>query len=251
MKHKNATSEGFKMSETSNVIRFEHDGPAGKGLDRWPAISPANIVSGTPVQNGHTYHENAGAGYTAGVWDCTPYTDRAGPYGVDEFMLLLEGTVVMIMPDGSKVAVTAPQSFVLPKGLQCQWKQPNYVRKFFMILDGPVPEGASNPSLGRVVLPDHSALELPDDAVEVERVDFVNAAGNMQVRLRQCAASTVPEHSAGANHLIHVLEGALLLTQGSTIQRFAAGDTAYVTQGSRVGWQTEAGTRLLQASCRL
>lgn len=239
------------MSEIHGVLRFEPDGPPGVGMERWEDMNPDDLVAGTPVQNGHTYHEDAGAGYLAGVWDCTAFTDAFGPYAVDEFMWLIDGSVIMVMPDGAEVTVEAGQAFVLPKGLQCQWKQPGYVRKFFMILDGPVPDMAANPALSRVTVPDLGPVPLPPGAVEARRTDFVNAAGNMQVAQRNLAAVTLPPQPSAASHLIQVLEGQLQLSDAAGEHSFAPGETAYVPQGSVTGWRSVQGTRLLQASFRL
>ena len=52
---------------TDAVRRFHPDGPPGKGLERWEEMDPAELMSGEPVQNGHTYHEIEAEGYLAGV----------------------------------------------------------------------------------------------------------------------------------------------------------------------------------------
>lgn len=233
------------MTDTAQITRFAPHGPEPDGLTEWERMDPANLVSGEPVQRGHTYHENPDAGYMSGVWDCTAFTDHMMPYPVDEFMFLLEGSVTMGLPDGTEVTVGAGQAFVIPKGFECQWKQPGYVRKYFMILDGPVPGGAANPSLSRITVPDLTAT--PAD-LETARTDFINAAGNMQVHVRMLAAMALPALPVTANLLIQVLDGGLTLTSGDASHRFAPGETAYIRQGGTIGWQADAGTRLLQAS---
>jgi uncharacterized cupin superfamily protein len=58
-------------------------------------IDPADLVSGTPVQRGYLCDEIGG--YIAGVWDCTAQTAHMSAYEVDEFMYLLDGSLVMVM----------------------------------------------------------------------------------------------------------------------------------------------------------
>ncbi|MEM9371864.1 MAG: cupin domain-containing protein, partial [Pseudomonadota bacterium] len=126
------------MTDTvSGVIPFDHSDRDGSGLVEWEALDPANLDSGDPIQRGKIYDEDQSSGYMSGVWDCTAFVDRPGPYAVDEFMFLLEGTVVMGLPDGTEVTINAGEAFVLPKGLDCHWKMPGYVRKVFMIVDDP------------------------------------------------------------------------------------------------------------------
>ncbi|MEO0752686.1 MAG: cupin domain-containing protein [Pseudomonadota bacterium] len=233
---------------TDAITRFLPKGPADTGLERWEEMDPTELLSGAPVQHGHTYHEIEAQGYITGVWDCTAFTGHPEAYDVDEYMYLLEGTLIMRMPDGAEIHLKAGDAFIIPKGLKCQWDQPGYLRKFFMILDGPVPEAGANPSLTRITVPDVAGGGMAPDAVATERVDFVNAAGTMQVRHSTHAEATIPARPATEYQLIQVLEGALTLTSDAGPQTFAAGDTAYIAQGSTIGWATKNGTRLLTSS---
>ncbi len=233
------------MDRPTTPHRIDPHAPDGTGLEPWDAIDPAELVSGSPVQRGTLCDEIAGAGYIAGVWDCTAQVAKPGPYEVDEFMYLLDGTVIMGLPDGSEVTVNAGEAFVIPKGLECQWKQPGYVRKIFMILDGPAAMPACNLSLARVSVPDLGPLPLPEDAVTASRTDFVNAAGTMEVSLSQHAATTSAARTAPANEVICVLDGSLTLTHGETQEVHAKGAAVYLPQGCVTGWQTDEGTRLL------
>ncbi|MEO0369856.1 MAG: cupin domain-containing protein [Pseudomonadota bacterium] len=235
---------------TNAVTRFHRDGPPGVGLERWEEMDASELLSGEPVQNGHTYHEIEAEGYIAGVWDCTAFVDHMGKYSVDEFMYLLEGTLIMRMPDGEEIHLKAGDAFVIPKGLECQWDQPGYIRKFFMILDGPVPEAGCNPALTRITVPDLSGGGSMAGAVVRERVDFMNAAGNMQVRHSTHTATAIPAMQIAEHQLIQVLEGALTLTSDAGEETYNAGDTAYLMQGSSPGWATKDGTRLLTSSYR-
>jgi len=235
------------MTNTATVMEFEPHGPAGTGLVEWERIDPAGLVSGTPVQRGHIYHEDADAGYLAGVWDCTAQTEHMGPYPVDEFMLLLEGRLVMGLPDGTDIEIEAGDAFIIPKGFECQWKQPGYLRKVFMILDGPVPGDGDNPGLHRITMPD-LAGGLAAGGQITDRVDFINAAGTMQAGLRQCGAATIPGLPVQASQVLHVLSGRLTLGSGQGRRSFETGQTAYIRQGGTLHWQTAPDTRLLWCS---
>ncbi|PIV80113.1 MAG: hypothetical protein COW54_00635 [Rhodobacteraceae bacterium CG17_big_fil_post_rev_8_21_14_2_50_63_15] len=236
------------MTKTAKILRIEPDGPADCGLQEWERMNPEDLVAGHPVQRGHVYHERPQDGYLAGVWDCTAFTGQMEAYSVDEFMLLLEGALEMVLPDGKIVEIRAGDAFVIPKGFMCQWRQPGFVHKIFMILDGPVPATAANPSLTRITIPDLCAVR-GGNAVMATRLDFLNAAGTMRVAVQDCAAINIPSLSIPENQLIHVLSGTLSLSEGNALHSFAQGETAYIHQDNTVGWKTSADTRLLIASC--
>ncbi|MEM7190075.1 MAG: cupin domain-containing protein [Pseudomonadota bacterium] len=235
------------MTNETGIVRVAHSDRSGTGLTEWEAMDPAALVSGTPVQRGWFADENSETGYMAGVWDCTAFVDQAGPYGVDEFMLLLEGSVVMVMPDGVEITVNAGEAFVIPKGLQCQWKQPGYVRKVFMIVDDPVADGPENPSLHRVTVPEFAASGI-DGAVAQTTTWFTNSTGRMSVSVTASGGEVSNAVAASAHQVLHVLDGSLALKNGATSERFEAGETAYVSAGTELSWETSAGTRLLEAS---
>lgn len=235
------------MERPTAPHRINFHGPDGTGLEQWEEMNPDNLVSGTPVQRGYLCDEIADQGYIAGVWDCTAFVDHPSPYGVDEFMYLLDGSVIMGMPDGTEVEVKAGEAFVIPKGLQCQWKQPGYVRKIFMILDRAEAKPACNLALERVTVPDLSA---PDNAqgITTSRTDFVNAAGNMRVSVSAHGAVTSAASPAPENQVIYVLDGTLKLTHDGKTETYAKNEAVYLPQGCVTGWQTEDGTRLLVSS---
>ena len=90
------------------IIRFEPHGPADTGLKEWFKIDPRGLEAGNPVQNVHIYDEDEGTGYLTGVWDCTPMTIKFGPYGEHEFMFLLEGSLIIVLADGTEVSQETP-----------------------------------------------------------------------------------------------------------------------------------------------
>ena len=143
------------------VMRFETNGPAATGMPEWDLIPAEGLTSGEPVQRGHVYHDDKANGLMVGVWDCTPFTAKQGPYDVNEFMLVLEGSVTIVDERGHEETISAGQSFIIPKGLPCVWKQTEYIRKFFVIhndASGMTPEDASALA---VIRPDPDAAMAP------------------------------------------------------------------------------------------
>ena len=118
-------------------IRFDPNGPADTGLQAWETIDPSTLTAGEPVQRGHVYFCNATGALTAGVWDCTPMTGKLEPYAVNEFMLILEGSVTIVDARGHAQTLHAGEIFVIPKGTPFVWKQTEYMRKYYVIFDDP------------------------------------------------------------------------------------------------------------------
>ena len=141
------------------IIKFDAAGPADTGLVPWDPIDPAGLESGTPVQSGHLYFNDESLGLMAGVWHCTPNVGHMEPYAVDEFMYVLEGSVTMETEDGTETTIRAGESFIVPRGLVCKWKQTDDIRKFFVIFDDPAKTPIKDPSSLKVILPKN------DDAV--------------------------------------------------------------------------------------
>jgi uncharacterized cupin superfamily protein len=151
----------------TTIVRLEPTGPAGKGLERWPDMPAAELASGTPVQHGCYYLNDAAHGLSVGVWDCTAFTSKPMSYPVNEFMILLEGAVTILEKNGRETTVRAGESFVLPKGLDCTWRQTGHVRKFFVIFDdasGTAPRDAA-------------ALAVPTSRSQGHPVAFAGAGG--------------------------------------------------------------------------
>lgn len=239
------------MPATSYVKRIEVNGPNGAGLADWPAMDPADLVSGQPVQRGHLYDEDDATGYSVGVWDCTAFVDQPGPYPEDEFMLLLAGTVEMLMPDGSEVTVKAGEAFVIPKGLECQWKMPQTVRKIFMILDGATPANTDNATLHRVTVP---SLDVGDPVTSgtlaTRTTHFQNHDSRMCVYTDTFAGTQRALAPNTGRHIIHVLHGEVSFSDDAA-NHFIQGESLYLLPGHSLTWRVAAGTRLLISTCHL
>jgi uncharacterized cupin superfamily protein len=242
---------------------FEPYGPAETGLQVWDPIDPATLSSGAPVQRGHVYHEDASTGLMAGVWDCTAMTGKFEPYEVNEFMLLLEGSLTIVGGNGDEVIVSAGEAFVLPKGLPCTWKQDGYLRKFFMIFDDMSGRAPDDPSALRVILPQPAGpaggmteLESPDATIgrggvptQHDHVYFEDMTGQMTVGLWY---STAFEHAVApfpCDELMCFLEGSAILTDGDGVaHEFHAGDTVFIPKGAPIGWKNTESVRHFYAT---
>lgn len=244
------------------IIRFEPDGPADTGLETWEAIDPASLVAGTPVQRGHIYHELPELGYCAGVWDCTAMTSVVAPYEVNEFMLLLEGSVTITLEGGEEVTIRAGESFVIPQGLRCSWKQTGRVRKYFVIFEDKSGVARKDPAELGVIRPQAAGpaegmtkIEVPNPEIFVSSLPtqydcsyFEDATGQMFVGLWESTPFEREVAPFPRNELMCILEGAVSLTDADGVEhRFAAGDAAYVPMGTRCSWKSTETVRKFYA----
>lgn len=243
---------------TPGIMRLEANGPGGKGLETWPPIPATDLVAGTPVQRGHTYLDDKAHGLSVGVWDCTAFTAKAGPYSVNEYMILLEGSVTIIDKAGKETVIKAGESFLIPKGLYCQWKQTGYVRKFFVIFDDASGLKPRNPDQLTVLKPDPEVALAPAKGPDPELVVggkvptwrdhtlFEDVTGQWTMGVWETTpyerkTITFPRHE-----LMHILTGSVTLTDGEgKAQSFKAGDTLLVEQGARMSWKNSEPVRKL------
>ncbi|MEM7207777.1 MAG: cupin domain-containing protein [Pseudomonadota bacterium] len=234
------------------VIAFEPYGPAETGMQVWDPVPEEELVSSGPVQRGHEYFATAASALTAGVWDCTPMEMVMMPYPVNEFMIVLDGTIEIIDPDGNVDAFSAGDAFILPKGTPCRWRQPEYVRKYYVIFDDPSGRLASDPDKLRAIRVDLSA-ELPSmgaqDASLFQQAPsamnllplFTDVTSQFTVGVWDCAPMHRKPDKIARSELMHILEGAGSITNADgELFSFRAGDTFMVPIGMGYEWQNTA-----------
>ncbi len=235
------------------ICQLSPDGPVEGGLQDWDPIDPSDLVAGTPIQRGHIYHEDVECGYMVGVWDCTAMTEKFGPYPVNEFMFLLEGSVTMILGDGKEITINAGETFVIPKGLPCQWKQEGYVRKYFVIFENPGAASAKNVSEQGIILPRSTGHEEGLQPIETRKdggftglvptqkhhLYFSDASGQLKVGVSDSTPFETVAEQSQTSELIVLLEGSAIMTDdaGET-HKINTGDTVYVPKGAAYQWKS-------------
>jgi uncharacterized cupin superfamily protein len=163
---------------------------------------------------------------------------------------VLEGAVTIVDAKGGETTIRAGESFIIPKGLPCVWKQTGYMRKFFVIFDDASGLAAKDPAALRVLRPDPKAALAPSTgpAAEVllsaaptqhDRQYFADLTGQWTVGVWDTTAYHRKTIDFQRHELMHLLEGAVTLTEeGQPPQTFRAGDTFFVPLGTRCDWQT-------------
>ncbi len=232
-------------------IQFLAAGPEGHGLQAGDAIDPSQLDAGEPVQHVHNYFTDETGQLTAGVWTCTPITERIGPYSVNEFMLVLEGSVTIVDQNGHEETMRAGEAFIIPKGMPCIWKQTEFIRKFYVIFDDPSGEAIADPDALKVIRIDTGAEAPAIGEQDTSRYigdtptqHLLNLFSDVTKQLNIGLWDTTDMHTKPQpierNELMHITAGTVTIRNGSGPgQVFNAGDTFMVPKGMSYQWDSE------------
>ena len=98
--------------------------PSDATLDGWI------VTEGSPTMKTWALHEASDGTMVAGYWEATPGTYHA-TYTAYEFVVLIEGKIVITPDGGTPVTVQAGDAFVVEKDFKGTWKIVEKVRKHF------------------------------------------------------------------------------------------------------------------------
>jgi uncharacterized cupin superfamily protein len=180
------------------------------------------------------------------------------PWSVDEFMVLVEGRVILVEPSGRETVVDAGTCFAIPKGLPVRWIQPGPVLKHYAILDRPGGEG--NP-LGRgitVIDPAAPLSALPPVAPDLLHGPSPAVAG-LEPDADPSKGWALGLWKVGPYHrrtipfpraeLMHVLAGeAWIEDAGGAATRFGPGETLFVAPGMEGDFRAPQGVTKVYCS---
>lgn len=235
-------------------LKLEAFGPNGAGMTRRPPYPQENLVTEPPVHSSHLYVNDEERGIKIGVWECTPHSSKMQPFAVNEFMILLEGSVTMIEQDGKATTVQAGEAFVVPKGVICQWRQSEPVRKYFAILSGgpgsaPNDEGA----VTKASSAPKSAMAIRDADMPFESgsIIYANKPGTYSLALLQTSTEMSRPVVSQAYRLLRIESGSLTLSDnGENETTFGSGDVVLVNPGKPIVWTVSRDLDVLSCSIK-
>lgn len=225
------------------IISFD----ANAEMEQWPDFPQSEIASGSRAQRGHAWFEDKAIGLTAGIWEAEANISHWMNYPVTEFMLVLEGEVVIVEETG-ETRIGSGESFIIPKGLRCRWTQVGRVKKFFVILDSAEAAG-SNPL--KVIKVDPKVQLQPStppsqdilhSAVPTQHAHeyFEDATGQFTVGIWDTTGYHRKLLDFNRYELMHLLEGSVTFTDDKgKSQTFKAGETFFVPLGTPNSWKSE------------
>jgi uncharacterized cupin superfamily protein len=244
---------------TPEIIHFEPNGPADQGMERIHELTPDVLEEGDPTELAYNYYTSACERLSAGVWDCTPCVGKLAAYECDEFMLVLDGSVTIVYEDGDEETFRAGDAFAIHKGLVCQWKQTESMRKYYVIFQDPDvgiperpvsdrairlnPQGPAGVGLEPIALQDLSLFEgeLPK---QEDHTYFEDATGQLCAGVWTCSPMRRKADRFPRVELMCLLEGSTVLTDSSGQEhKFHAPDVLLVEKDTTMSWTSTESVR--------
>lgn len=98
-------------------------------------VSADLILDGTPQELAAEIFNGSNGNLQLGVWECTPYSETANPYGIDEFCLLLKGRVSFTDDAGNTETFNAGQSYLVRREFSGVFRVEEPTRKLYAIFE--------------------------------------------------------------------------------------------------------------------
>ena len=208
-----------------DIVRFDPNAT----LERWPDFPETEIASGTRASIGHRWIDDKAFGVTAAIWEAEANLGRWMKWPVHEFMIILEGEVVVVEEDRETV-IGPGESFFITKGRRCIWNQSGYAKKFMVIFDDQFGTADGSQAIFKIdpaiklqpsASPAASVLLSPVPVQHAHEY-FADATGQLTVGVWDTTA-------------YHVT----LFDEKGNAQTFKAGDTFFVPLGNRNAWKCD------------
>lgn len=206
------------IGRDKSIIRLDPD-PDGFG-ETPDELEAEDFISDVPLQHTHSSFENDDIGLYVGLWDTEAMVETGGPYACDEFMWVIEGECrIRNNRTGEIETVSAGTPFVIPKGYDCQWHQPGYLRKFYVISEHPEEEIPAVPAHEGIVIPNQD-------------VSYKDTTGRFYAGTWTSAAFASEQRPHPYNEFAYVQDGSITLTgTDGTAQAFNTGDAFFIPEG--------------------
>ena len=212
-------------------------------------LEPGDFQSALPEQHLHVFFEDPDIGMAVGTWTTTDMQEVFGPYPDDEFMVVLEGRVLMQDGSGSETPVEEGQSFFVRKAIPISWKQEGFLQKFFITLSAPdvatphieSPEGGVNvfdsDALTAGLVPEKTSI---GGGTQRDNLMFTNDMGNLTVGMWETTAFESAMQPFSVHEFAQILSGEVsILEQDGTEHIFRPGDVAFVPKGTVCSWRSK------------
>ena len=212
------------------------------------------------AQHDHGFYADDSLGLYVGVWDTTDMVEKAGPYANDEFMFLIEGEAgIKNCRTEELEKVSAPDSFLIPRGYDCQWQQRGYLKKYYLMSENPSEPAPERPGLEGILVPgpndpmqplDNEGLFPMNGNAQRQRqhVSYQNHSGKFSCGSWQCSAFRSETGPMPCHLFACVQNGELTLTEESGERTvFSEGEVMFVPQDVVCNIEAGEETRLVFA----
>ena len=220
------------MTLDHSIIRLNAN-PLGFG-EVADELTQDMFVSDLPIQHSHDYFADEDLGIYIGVWDTTDMKEAAGPYEFDEFMVVLEGSAQIKNNKTEEIeTIVAGESFIIPKGYDCQWIQEGYLRKFYVISEGTEIDNTQS-------IEHSSVVKLSNDTQASSQVSYQNTSGDFTSGIFKGKLESSPIVTCNQHRFIYLKQGEItLIDHNLTEHQFNEGDAFIILNGAQLGCRSD------------
>ncbi len=118
------------------TLLLDPNGLPDSGMGEWQTMTGADLLTDAPKERNAIVFESGEEGnrlVKIGVWECEAYAEHMNSYPYDEYMRVLDGSVIIIPDGGEAVTYKVGDSFFMPRGFKGVWKQTETMKKYFAI----------------------------------------------------------------------------------------------------------------------
>ncbi len=217
----------------TRILRYSPEGPPGGGMES------------NDDEKLHVYYTSErNERITSGVWEATrlmsePYTTK-----YSEFIYLLDGSLTLIDGDGQEEIFHAGDAALIPRGMTVTWKQPDRLRKYYVIFD----HEADATSTAAASESTRTIMRLHPDGPpggglkgEGQTISHRYYAGSRSssVGVWETAPHEVEVATTRYAELMIFLKGSVTLIEPDGEQTFGPGDVALVPKGAQYKWKSD------------
>lgn len=117
------------------ITRLLPDGAPGSDLEVMNYISPETVVEGVAEERGQMFFTNETGNVNAGLWECSPCTERVRDYPYDQVCVVLEGALTIVDEDDHAETFGPGDVFIIPRGFNGDWRMTERYRNFFVTIE--------------------------------------------------------------------------------------------------------------------
>jgi uncharacterized cupin superfamily protein len=229
-----ATEMSGFAQQPPKIVRFEPNGPGGRGLT-------GNDRDSSKIH--YYYKSKADERVAAGIWSSPDFGGRMRRVTNTEFIYILEGAVTLLDKSGREETFKAGDAVLIPRDTEFQWKKTDNLKEYWVIFDREAP-GTSAPQQ----TPTFFKLDRNGPAGKglvgsgrTREHEYYSGADGSSVGVWETQPHTSPAfHKTKYAELMLFLSGNVTLTtaDGQT-EKFKAGEVALVPKGIEYKWSSD------------
>lgn len=208
-------------------------------------LASVDVEGDNEVRSHNYYTSERNDRITSGVWEAAQLVSEPYMTKYSEFIYLLDGSLTLIDGDGREETFHAGDAALIPRGMMVTWKQPEKLRKYWVIFDHETAETTTavasepTPTFIRLDSDGPAGVGLKGKGQTISHQYY---AGNSRstVGVWETAPHKPADfHTAEFAELMIFLKGTVTLVEPDGEQTFGPGDVALVPKGTEFKWSSD------------